>query len=143
MTRPILVYTNSSPVLYCMHTAYLPSMMTLRFFSMSGHSPRRRCDLDLLAGPAVALRMGETDKFSSLEHATGGNQRLVKDVKSFDSFFGANMGFNLKCRATERIGVFAMPMFYYFGSQDVFCQESLAFKKTVLFTFNVGVQLKL
>lgn len=110
---------------------------------LSGHSPHRRCDLDLLVGPAVALRMGETDKFSSLEHATGGNQRLVKDVKSFDSFFGANMGFNLKCRATERIGVFAMPMFYYFGSQDVFCQESLAFKKTVLFTFNVGVQLKL
>lgn len=111
--------------------------------AMSGHSPRRRCDLDFLVGPAMALRMGESDDMSPEEHATGGNQRRIADANEFGSYFGVNAGFNLKVRASKKIGIFAMPMFYYFGSADVFRSEALTFKKTVLMTFNMGVQYKL
>lgn len=109
---------------------------------MSGYVPGRRCDLDFLVGPCAALRMGESDEMAAEEHATGGNERVIVDAKSFDAYWGLNAGFNLKCRVSNHIGIFAMPMFYYFKGNEIFDTKALTFDNTVLFTVNLGVQYK-
>lgn len=109
---------------------------------MSGYVPGRRCDLDFLVGPCAALRMGESDKMSEDEHATGGNERVLVNPASFGSYFGLNAGFNLRCRVSKHLGIFAMPMCYYFSDNEIFDTKALTFDHTLLFTVNLGVQYK-
>lgn len=105
----------------------------------SGYVPQQRWELDLLAGPAVALRFGEKDKFATIEHATGGNERAVKNQADFSAYFGLNGGLNLKCRVSPRLSAFMLPSFYYFPTNEVFDRE-LFMSNTLMFSLNLGVQ---
>lgn len=114
---------------------YALSLSTL----FSGYAPGQRWSLDLLAGPAVALRFGEKDKFATIEHATGGNERAVKDQADFSAYFGLNGGLNLKCRVSPRLSAFMLPSFYYFPTNEIFDRE-LFMSNTLMFSLNLGVQ---
>ncbi len=107
----------------------------------SAYTPERRCSLDFFTGPVYALRFGETDKLDESEHATSGNERIVKDQTSFYMRFGWNAGFNLQCRVSRRgdFNLFFRPAFYYFSTNKIFNISDNP-NVTALLTFNAGLQ---
>lgn len=106
---------------------------------MAGYSKNNKWDVDLRFGPTVALRFGAITSISEKEHATLGNQRVLKEQSTVKSFFGANAGLDIRHKFSRRISAFLTPTIFYLPTNEIYPAGTVP-GKIVQITFNLGAQ---
>lgn len=120
------------------HVGILSAGYTLNLTNLFTHSDNCRWNLDLYAGPSLAILFGESNKMNEMERKQPNHKYAVKGKAEMNYYIGANAGLNLSYDINKKVQIFLSPTFYAFKKFDI--PECMTHKYMILETINAGVQ---